>query len=69
MASDIGDRFEKSDKGKELQESGKYEMVKSGAVTGAKMFGNIYDGAVTAMYEIGSGFSKSTSKVVGAKYG
>lgn len=44
-------------------------MAKSGAATGVKVLSNIYDGAVNAVYEIGSGISKGTSKVVGAKYG
>lgn len=44
-------------------------MVKSGTATGVKVLANIYDGAVNAMYEIGSGVSKGTSKVLGAKYG
>ena len=44
-------------------------MVKSGASTGVKVLANIYDGAVNAMYQIGSGIGKGTSKVVGAKYG
>lgn len=44
-------------------------MVKSGASTGVQALANIYDGAVNAMYEIGGGIGKGTSKVVGAKYG
>jgi len=30
---------------------------------------NIYDGVVHAVYEVGSGISKGTSKVVSKKYG
>ena len=33
------------------------------------MVSHIYDGVVTAVYEIGSGISKGTSKIVGKKYG
>lgn len=44
-------------------------MVKSGTATGVKVLANVYDGAVKAMYEVGSGISKGTSKVLGAKYG
>ena len=44
-------------------------MIKSGASTGVQALANIYDGAVTAVYEIGSGIGSGTSKIVGAKYG
>lgn len=37
--------------------------------TGGAVLANLYDGVVNAVYEIGSGASKGTAKVVGAKYG
>ena len=43
--------------------------MKEGSKTGAKVISNLYDGVVTAVYEMGSGISKGTSKVIGAKYG
>lgn len=37
--------------------------------TGGAVLANLYDGVVNAVYEIGSGASKGTAKVVCAKYG
>lgn len=44
-------------------------MVKEGTKTGVQVVSNLYEGVVTAVYEIGSGIGKGTTKVVGAKYG
>ena len=52
-----------------MQQNPKYEMVQQGTKTGVQVVSNIYEGVVTAVYEIGSGISKGTTKVVGAKYG
>ena len=52
-----------------MQEHEYYDNVKEGTETGVKVFSNLYDGVVTAVYEIGSGIGKGTSKVIGAKYG
>lgn len=52
-----------------MQENPKYEQIKKGTKTGVQVFANIYEGVVGAVYEIGSGISKGTSKVVGKKYG
>lgn len=43
--------------------------VKEGTKTGVQVFSNIYEGVVTAVYEMGSGISKGTSKIVSKKYG
>jgi Na+-driven multidrug efflux pump len=37
--------------------------------TGVQSIANIYQGVVSAVYEIGSGISKGTTKVVAQKYG
>ena len=43
--------------------------MKGGVKTGVTVFANIYEGVVNTVYEVGSGFSKGATKVVGAKYG
>jgi hypothetical protein len=52
-----------------MQQNPKYDKVKNGTVTGVKVVSNIYEGVVQAVYDIGSGISKGTSKVIGKKYG
>lgn len=69
MASDVGERFENSDKGKELQENPRYESIKTGAKTGVGVLANLYDGVVGAVYSVGSGVAKGAGKVIGARYG
>ena len=69
VAHDIGEHFEKSEKGKELQENPNYETVKQGAKTGVGVLANLYDGVVDAAYEVGSGVAKGAAKIIGAKYG
>lgn len=69
MASSIGERFEKSEKGKEIQEHPHYETVKEGAKTGVGVIANLYDGVVGAVYAVGSGVAKGATKIVKAKYG
>lgn len=34
-----------------------------------KVAANVFDGVVSAVYEVGSGISKGTSKIIGKKYG
>ena len=69
VANDVGDRFESSDKGKEVMEHKHYQTVKNGAKVGVGVAANIYDGVVDAVYSVGSGVAKGAGKVVGAKYG
>jgi hypothetical protein len=44
-------------------------MIKNGAKTGVKVIANVYDGVVNAVYSIGSGVAKGTTKIIGVKYG
>lgn len=69
VASDVGERFENSEKGKELKENPRYETLKQGAKTGAGVLANLYDGVVGAVYSVGSGVAKGTGKIIGARYG
>lgn len=69
VAADVGERFEKTEKGKEIQEHPYYETVKEGAKTGVGVIANIYDGVVGAVYAVGGGVAKGVTKVIGAKYG
>lgn len=69
VASDVGERLEKTEKGKELQEDPRYETVKKGVKTGVGVLANLYDGVVGAVYSVGSGVAKGAGKIVGARYG
>lgn len=69
VAADVGERFEKSEKGQEMQENPYYETVKEGAKTGVGVLANLYDGVVGAVYAVGSGVAKGATKIVGARYG
>ncbi len=52
-----------------MQKHQYYDTAKQGAKTGVKVLANLYDGVVNAVYQIGSGVGKGTTKVIGAKYG
>lgn len=52
-----------------MQQNPRYDKIKQGTKTGVQVVSNIYDGVVSAVYEIGSGISKGTSKVISTKYG
>jgi hypothetical protein len=47
-----------------LQENSKYNTAKQTISTGAQSIANIYSGVVNAVYDIGSGISKGTTKVL-----
>ena len=63
------DNFEKSEKGKEMNENGDYSTVKKTVKTGIHVLANLYEGLSEGLTSAGVGLMKGGTKVVGAKYG